>query len=391
MLKIARIIHPAYAALALPMQGDGTAEIRTFYPADAGALAADHAVRLPVRWTNPARQHYRGLGPALRTFGPDIIHLHAPPASLLAFQVSRIAKRLCPNGALVLECEHEATGAIPWQWRWVARRVLTAADAAVTRHLDGIGALRQLGFDGLASVTGAGTMPIPLPSRADARNALGLVEPACAVFGFAAPLTVESGLLDVLEAVAACPSELMLLVLGTGPLRDDLGDRAAALDVSHRVTFVTPADAGRLRPAQPDIRLHPEMLAALDALLVVPHAGPAAGAPIDRVIEAAQVHGVPVIASAVPGLAEIVGPGGWMTEPQDPALLCRLLQELTENPERLAGASEQARTQAARRHSAPAVAAAMRRAGLAAYTAHLQRRPLSGGRTATLLNRQADH
>ena len=385
MLKVVQIIHPAHAALPRGAVPADAAEILRITPSFDGVSGG-----LPVRWNSPSRQHYRGLSRAVRAFAPDVIHLHASPASVLAMQVSRLRNRALPGCALVLECEHAVTAGVPWQWRWLARRVLGQTDAVLARHLDGIAALRRLGFDGLGSVAGTGgAAVVPLPSRAEARAALGLTDPACAVIGFAGPLTAEAGLLDALEAVAACPSELVLLVLGRGPLRDELADRAAALDISHRLHFADPGGPDRLVAANPDLRGHPNMLAVLDAVLAVPRPGAAADGPFDRMIETAQMHGVPVIASAVPGLAEIVGPGGWITEAQDPGLLCRMLHDLADQPERFAGPAALARQHAGRRHSPGAHAAALTRAMLAAQASRLQRRPASI-RSGGVLKRQAD-
>ena len=62
----------------------------------------------------------------------------------------------------------------------------------------------------------------------------------------------------------------------------------------------------------------------------------------------AMAHGVPVIASDVGGLPEIVEPGngGWLVPAGDPAALARAITESASSPDRLHEQGEKARKRA---------------------------------------------
>jgi glycosyltransferase involved in cell wall biosynthesis len=129
-----------------------------------------------------------------------------------------------------------------------------------------------------------------LPSRDEARTALGIEGPA---FAFAGRLTRQKALDVALDAVAQLPAS-SLLVLGEGPEREALAGHARQRGVDGRVRFLgggTRDDALRL-------------FRASDAALLssdwenLPHS----------VVEALAV-GTPVIATAVGGVAEVVRDG----------------------------------------------------------------------------------
>jgi glycosyltransferase involved in cell wall biosynthesis len=153
-----------------------------------------------------------------------------------------------------------------------------------------------------------------LPSREEARAALALDGPA---FGYAGRLTRQKALGVALEAVAALPAAT-LLVLGEGPERERLADRARQLDVDGRVRFLgggTRDDVLRL-------------FRAADAAVLssdwenLPH----------TVVEALAV-GTPVIATAVGGVPEVVhdGENGLLVPPASPEALSAALRRLIED------------------------------------------------------------
>jgi glycosyltransferase involved in cell wall biosynthesis len=130
----------------------------------------------------------------------------------------------------------------------------------------------------------------PLPSRDEARAALGIHGPALATAG---RLTAQKSLGDALQAVARVAG-VELLVLGDGPERPVLEQAAASLGIAGRVRFLGPG-------SRDDVL---RLFRAADAVLVtsawenLPH----------TVLEALAV-GTPVIATAVGGIPEVVVDG----------------------------------------------------------------------------------
>ena len=153
-----------------------------------------------------------------------------------------------------------------------------------------------------------------LPSREEARAALGVTGPALATAG---RLTAQKALPDALQAIARVPA-VELLVLGDGSERPALERDAETLGVSDRVRFL---GAG----TRDDVL---RLFRAADAVLVtsawenLPH----------TVLEALAV-GTPVIATAVGGIPEVVvdGENGLLVPPHDvdaiAAAVARLVRE----------------------------------------------------------------
>ena len=163
------------------------------------------------------------------------------------------------------------------------------------------------------------------------------------VIGHVAAFTAEKGQLDALDALLALlpkhPNIRMLLV-GDGPLRGD--PRTQEKVRAAREAAQLP---GYLKPSA-------EFYAGLDLFL------------INSTAEAlglsalyAMAHEVPVVATSVGGLPEVVGDTGWLIPPSDPRALAgaieSVIQEAAADPSAMRERRRRAREQA-RRFSAEA-------------------------------------
>jgi glycosyltransferase involved in cell wall biosynthesis len=126
---------------------------------------------------------------------------------------------------------------------------------------------------------------------------------------------------SAIRAVAKLPGSYHLAVAGEGPKSDEYRGLAAALDVAGRVHFLGHREdiAAILRSC--DLLVHPS---EIDATPYV-------------VIEA-MAAGVPVIASGIYGIPELVADGetGLLVEPGDPTGLARSVEALCADPQRMA-------------------------------------------------------
>jgi starch synthase (maltosyl-transferring) len=150
---------------------------------------------------------------------------------------------------------------------------------------------------------------------AASRSALGV--PADAFLALAVGrLDVQKGLRDLMTAIedaATDAPELWLAVVGDGPLRGRLeAEVAANPGLSARV---------RLLGRRDDV---PALMRAADLLV---HAAHWEGMP--NVVLEAMAAGLPVVATAVEGVGELVAPGetGWITPPRDPEALGRAIRQ----------------------------------------------------------------
>ncbi len=153
--------------------------------------------------------------------------------------------------------------------------------------------------------------------RSEVRSALGIA-PDAFVFLMASVLTKQKGVQVGLEAFARClPAHphLVLLIVGGGPYRLTLDQKARALGLDPRVRFigaVLNAEAAGYYQAS-DVFLFPTLRVE--------------GIPF--VLLEAMASALPVIASRIGGVPEAVGDAGFLVPPGDvSALVARMLQLL---------------------------------------------------------------
>ena len=136
---------------------------------------------------------------------------------------------------------------------------------------------------------------------------------------------------------------------GEGEHRSALEAAARDLGVAQRVRFLGRRSAGEVR-----------WLLARASALVVPSIYE--GMPL--VVLEAMDAGVPVIASAVSGIPEVVldGETGWLVPPEDPAALARSIAALARDPAEARRRGEAGRRRVAERYRPSHAAAAWLRA-----------------------------
>jgi glycosyltransferase involved in cell wall biosynthesis len=232
----------------------------------------------------------------------------------------------------------------PYEFERAARLGLgqktNRAAFAVTISADGQRQLRACcapaGRDRVHLVRGA----LDLPACAD-------LPPVCEARRFVCVgrLSPEKGFADLLEAaqmLGAEGEEFDLTIVGDGPLRRSLQDRAAMMPPRVRVEFTGWASEAEVRR---------RMIAA--RALVLPSL--AEGLPV--VLMEAMALGRPVIASRIAGVPELVEDrvSGWLVPPASPrALADALRQALAAPPEQLAEMGRCARRRVAAQHDGPA-------------------------------------
>ncbi len=290
---------------------------------------------------------------ALRRFRPDVVQVHESDGALVALLVAVVGDLLAPRPRLLAllqvsyRAERRAVRALVaggrvlgrpgWRERvfrwgkaplhvalgcltaWCADAVLapsaaTAAELARDYAIDG-------GQDAIQVVPNAtGGLPAPPETRDEAapgdRTASG------GYLLFVGRLRIRKGVEVLLAALArlrAAHPEARLLVAGAGEHRGALERAAARLGVVAAVTFLGRCDAGRVR----------QLLAGAGALAV-----PSIYEGMPLVVLEAMDAGIPVVASRVSGIPEVVEDGatGWLVPPEDPEALAAALAEALERP-----------------------------------------------------------
>lgn len=208
---------------------------------------------------------------------------------------------------------------------WLSRRAQLVYTSASLQLPGAPGRIVPMGIEVAAFAATA-------PERAAARGALGIATKTVLTLGRLVPVKGLSGLL---AALAQLP-EVTLLIAGDGPLRQALEAEAAPL--GPRVRF--------LGEVHGELRRH--LLQGCDALVlssrVLPD-GRTESAP--TVLLEALAAGCPIVATAVGGVAALLGDAGLVVPPDDPASLAAALKRVLFAPELAAAYRHKAQARAA--------------------------------------------
>jgi glycosyltransferase involved in cell wall biosynthesis len=297
-----------------------------------GRLTTPRAVRALLR---TARE--------LRADGIHVVHGYQWRPAL----VGTIAGRLA-GVPLVIGGKRSLTGdetAARFAWRLVARGVDTiVANAEAIRteaEAHGVRARWAIVPSGVDVERFDGG-----PSPREAKAALGL-EPGRPVVGTVGRLEARKGHAHLLRAAQtmfrlANGLRPQVLIVGDGPLREELARRAAELGVAGSVRF-----AGRLA----DVRV---ALSAMDVFVL-----PSTEEGMPNALLEAMASRRPVVATAVGGMREVVDGErtGVLVPPEDPEALGRAVVHLLADPARARRLGDAARVRVAREFSARAMVA----------------------------------
>ncbi|MFJ7912063.1 glycosyltransferase family 4 protein [Kitasatospora sp. NPDC096204] len=275
--------------------------------------------------TAGARSDATAIGELRRAFtGADVVHAHGLRAGLLSDLALRTAGRfpgLRPETPLVVTSHHAllATGLERRLQRLMERRVARAADLVLGASSDLVARARELGAtDARLGPVAAPPMPEGQLGRAEARAELlggGPDRPLVLAVGRLVQQKAFGLLLDATRELSTLDPEPLVLLAGDGPEAGALRERAAAEKLPVR-----------LLGYRTDV---PDLLAAADVVVV-----PSRWEARSLVVQEAMRAGVPVVATAVGGIPELVGDAAELVPPGDPAALGRAVRALLADPAR---------------------------------------------------------
>ena len=306
----------------------------------------------PAKWY---LHHYPRMGGLLRALRPDVIHLWEEPWSVVALQAARLRDRIAPAAALLLETDQNTLRRLPPGFEQIRRYTLARTDLLIARGEEALAVARRCGFNGASEFVEYGIdAGIFYPrDREAARIAHGV---HAFRIGYVGRLVPEKGLDDVLMALRRCRAPVELALLGDGPERAGLLERAAALGLADRVSLSEPRPAAGVAA----------FIASLDALVLMSRTTRTWKEQFGRVIMEAHACGIAVIGSSSGSIPSVVGRGGWIVPEGDVPGLAALLDGLAAAPEQCLAAGEIGRREAERRFSSAAVSADLRRAWIRA-------------------------
>ena len=256
---------------------------------------------------------------------PDLVHAHwIVPAGMVGALVRRLWRIplvLTVHGA-------DMYGVRARAYRWLRPRLVASADVVTPVSTD---LARSLGMPE------AGWADRVVPMGVDAaaiRAAVGPRDGDPRRFLFVGRLAEKKGI-DVLLRAVAKVEDAQLVVAGGGPEGPDLRRLARELGIADRVDF-------RGQVSKEELWVEFRTAGAVVIPSRVARSGDREGTPV--VLAEAAAAGIPVIASAIGGLAERIRPDvdGILVPPEDEDALATVLDKAIANPAWLASLAREA-------------------------------------------------
>lgn len=248
----------------------------------------------------------------------DLIHVHWPlPLALFGRAAQRRGR------PPIVTTFYGAELRLGWRrfLAWAARR--SARVIAISSYTAGV--LREIVDVAIDVIPYAAALPA-VPSASPVSPAPSVRDPSVLFVG---RLVERKGVVHLVEALARLPGrhQARLVVVGEGPERPRLEARARELGVAGRVEF-------RGRVGDADLRRAYQNTDVFVLPAVLDSRGDTEG--LGVVLLEAMNYGVPVIASRIGGIVDIVADQetGVLVPPGDPAALATALQTLLADPAR---------------------------------------------------------
>lgn len=293
--------------------------------------------RHPYRFLYDPRPIWR----LLRAERFDVIDVHEEPASLAAGEIL-VLRRLLQRGVpLTFYSAQNLPKRYPPPFRWIERIALRSAAAVYCCNEAAAGVIRAKGFVGALPVLGLGVDVERFSPSEQQPQPVGPLQ-----VGYVGRLEERKGVRVLLDAVAAVPA-MTLAFVGGGPDRDHLVAEVARLGLGQRV---------RVRPFVAHDEL-PGVYREFDVICVPSLATPGWIEQFGRVAVEAMAAGVPVVASDVGSLPEVVGDAGILVPAGDAEALAAALRRLAGDPGLRADLARRGRLRS-ERFSWPAIAEA---------------------------------
>jgi len=245
----------------------------------------------------------------------DLIDAHEEPYSLVVAEtlVLMLLRRI--RTPFIIASAQNLPKIYPIPFRWFERWALRKARGAYVCNTAAGERLRRAGFSGELTL-------LPLGVDVEQYHPQDRLAPSEYLrVGYVGRLTYEKGVAVLLTALAH-DVRLHAVIVGSGPEEDELIDLADRLGVNDRVTFIGHVDSERLS----------DVYRQFDVLAVpsIPRKGWIEQ--FGRVAVEAQAAGVPVVASAVGSLPDVIGSAGLLVPPMDPDALATALTRFLDEP-----------------------------------------------------------
>jgi glycosyltransferase involved in cell wall biosynthesis len=281
-------------------------------------------VRWP--WFGPAQfylHYYPELPRILREFQPEVIDLWEEPWGLVSAHAVWLRDRMLPGTKIISETEQNINRTLPPPFEQFRRYTLKHADFVIGRSREALEITRIKGYNGPGEVVPNAVdcnLFVPM-DRITCRREAGLAD-WCGdedfVVGYAGRLVEEKGLADLVAAIAECPREVKLLLVGDGPFKAALEMQMGQLSIADRM---------RIIPGVPLQKLA-VLMNSMNVFALASRTTATWKEQFGRVIIEAHACAIPVIGSNSGAIPDVVGEAGLVVPESDPAALSAAIKKL---------------------------------------------------------------
>lgn len=272
----------------------------------------------PIRFNGNFHLHYYPqLGPVVRAWRPDILHMDEEPYNLATWLAWRQARTV--GARFLFFSWQNIWRRYPWPFSRLERQVLEGSTFAIMGNAAAADVWRRKGYQGSCRVIPQfGVCPDTFqPTKTP------LAGPPWVIGSASRRLVPEKGVDLLLRAVAQLHGDWRLQIAGEGPSRLNLERLAAELGVAQRVTFIGPLRSTEM----------PGFLHGLHVLALPSRTLPNWKEQFGRVLVEAMACAIPVVGSDSGEIPQVIGDAGLTFPEEDVTALTGLLRQVLDSAE----------------------------------------------------------
>jgi glycosyltransferase involved in cell wall biosynthesis len=255
------------------------------------------------------------LRKSLQRFQPDLVHLEEEPWSIAALELALICRGLgIPFSFFTWE---NADRRLLLPFRLIRRLVLKRAASGTAGNQEAKRLLQRHGF-----TKSIGVVPQLGVDMTAFRSAAPSVERTGFVVGYIGRLVPQKGLMILLEVLSRLPQDVRLVLVGRGPLKDTIMEKARELSLDGRLEI------------HEGVAHHevPRYLQRMSVLVLPSLTTPKWREQFGHVLVEAMACGIPVIGSDSGAIPEVIGDAGLVVPGRNADALLDALQKLMFTP-----------------------------------------------------------
>lgn len=278
---------------------------------------------LPVLFEGRLKRHvYPSFWKHVHELKPDLIHLEEEPYSLVAWQAARAAARL--GVPLVLFTWENLLERFRFPHQQIRGYVLRQTAHAIAGDQEAGRLLEKTGLarNKISVIPQYGVNPdlFKKKNASGLKKKLGL---GSFTIGYVGRLVPEKGVHHLLEAFAMLRNKkFSLLVIGNGPLRQELEQQAVQRGIADQTRWIPSMDQAQI----------PDYLNCMDVLALPSLTTKTWKEQFGRVLIEAQACEVPVIGSDSGAIPEVIRKAGLIFQEGTPVILKDRLKKLAASP-----------------------------------------------------------